>query len=142
MFTLTAIAAFLSYFQYVYFEPILTVRLLEFEISEFMIGLFFSINAVSYMIVSLFISWFTNRYDNKAIISFGLLSTGLTHFLCGPIWFLPNNLIIMGIGQFLFGGFSIFFLITSLPVMITEATNHYPQQKFEVSDMSSGIFNF
>ena len=139
---MTAIAAFLCYFQYTYFEPILSVRLLDFEISDFMIGLFFSLNGVSYMFVSLIISWFTDRYDNQMIISFGIFITGFFHFLIGPSRFLPDSLILMGIGQFLFGGFSILFLITCLPVMINEGITYYPNQKFEVSDMSSGIFNF
>mmetsp|Transcript_26208 Transcript_26208/g.23194 ORF Transcript_26208/g.23194 Transcript_26208/m.23194 type:complete len:83 (+) Transcript_26208:107-355(+) len=74
----------------------------------------------------------TERFGNMRIIAIGILFTGLSQLLNGPIKFLPNSLIIMGIGQFLFGGFTVFFSIPLLPVLIQEGANKYPFKKFEV----------
>ena len=91
--------------------------------------------------MSLTISWFTTRCNNRTLIAYGMFLTGLSQLLVGPSNFLPDSLLIMSIGQFMFGGLSILFLITSLPEMIKEATKAFPNQKYEASDISSGIFN-
>ena len=51
IFTLTAISGFMSYFQYSYMEPVLALRVNEFGISPFWLGMFFSINAIGYIIM-------------------------------------------------------------------------------------------
>ena len=81
--------------------------------------------------MSLIISWFTNRYDNKVLIALGMFLTGLSQFLVGPSHFLPDSLLLMAIGQFMFGGLSILFLSTSFPEMIKDSTKAFPKQKYE-----------
>lgn len=141
VFVCTAIAAFFSYVAYSYQEPVLAVRLMDFDLSPFWIGIFFSINAVSYVISSLVISWFTYYFKNRTLIVVGMFAAGLSQFLIGPSPFLPDNVYIMAVGQLTLGGCIIFFLITSLPEMINDVVSIHPHQKLEASDISSGVFN-
>lgn len=122
-------------------EPVLAIRLMEFNISEFWVGIFFCINAIAYVMGSLCISYFTDRFDNKILIVFGLFAGGLSEFLIGPSPFLPDMLWIMGAGQFVLGLFTIFFLVTCLPEMIDDVVRNHPESPFEASDISAGVFN-
>ena len=142
VFMMTAFCAFLSYFETIYMEPVLSLRVMDFEISSFWIGMFFSLNAITYTLACLIISWVTERFENKFLIVFGMLSAGFNMFLVGPSPILPDSLVLMCVGQFLNGGFSILFLITWLPEMIKDASKIYPDRIMEVTDVSSAVFNF
>ena len=72
-------------------------------------------------------------------------SIGIHYFVCGFIFYdlcMPDSLVIMWIGQFLIGGFSVFFVITWLPEMIKDAVEGNPDKQLEVTDISSGVFNW
>ena len=141
IFFITSLATFLSYFWWCYIEPVMSLRLDEFNLSSFWIGVFFSISSLMYTISSLLISWFTSKINNKLLIFLGMFFNGISHFLVGPSPYLPDSLILMIVGQVLHGFSVTFFLITCLPVMINDAVEGYPKQKNEATDISSGIFN-
>ena len=141
VFVFTAVAAFFSYFQSWYLEPVLALRITEFGVSSLFIGFFFALSPITYVMVSANISWFTDRFDNKVLIYWGLVLWGISQFLVGPSMILPNSLWIMCVGQLLMGGFSVFFLITCLPEMIRDAVEGHPHKKLEATDISAGVFN-
>ncbi|CAI2370042.1 unnamed protein product [Moneuplotes crassus] len=142
VFTLSAVCAGLSYYSYCYFEPVLPTRLQAFNISTAEILLFFCIYPTGYLASSWFLSFFTDRYDSKTLIFATIFICGLAQFLIGPSSFLADNLILMGIGQFFCGMANFFFCVLSLPVMIHDAEERYPEQKIYAADLSSGVFNF
>lgn len=114
---------------------------MEKGLSEFLIGAFFCINAVGYIIGSLLVSKVHDMLDNKLMIFSGMVVAGFCSFLIGPSPYLPDELWIMCVGQFTLGIFTIFFQVTSLPEMINDVVRKYPDRKFEASDISSGVFN-
>ena len=141
IFLTTSLATFLSYFWSCYMEPVMALRLDEFDLSPFWIGAFFSIASLMYTISSLMVACFAERIDNKLLIFLGMLFNGFSHIVVGPSPYLPDSLILMWVGQVVHGFTVTFFLITWLPVMINDAVIGYPRQKNEVTDMSSAIFN-
>ena len=138
---ITAIAHFISWFEYCYLEPILALRLDKMELNETQIGLFFLIFGVSYTCSTLSLSYFTDRYEIKGIIWKSMLLWGFANLLVGPSKLLPNSIILMGLGQFLNGILEVFFMTTWLPVMIEEGEELYPHNKLEVADKASAIVN-
>ena len=142
IFAVTSFWAFLSYFEYWYMEPVMSLRLEEFNMSSIEVGLFFCIYGVMYTFTSLSISFFTSAFENQTLIVVCMFWWGLVNFFVGPSVFLPDSLPLMWVGQFLNGAFANFFLITWLPVMINVAVRAFPKQKMEVTDTSSGVFTF
>ena len=90
--------------------------------------------------VSLTITIFSDRYDNRLLIAIGLLLAGGSNLLVGPSPFLPNSFILMCIGQLLKGTFANFYCITSMSVLIDDACERFPKRKNEVTDIASGVF--
>ena len=142
IFLMTSLSAFYAYFEYWYLEPILSLRLEDFNLTPIEIGLFFWSYAGMYTAASMIVFWFTKRFNNKGFIWICMLICGFINFMVGPSPFLPDSLIVMIIGQLLNGIFSNFFLITSLPLMIQDAVEGFPKQKIEVTDASSGVFTW
>ena len=70
-FLLASMGGMMANFMYCYMEPVLAFRLSEFHISEFSIGMFFCIQPISYIIVSILISWLTQHYSNRGLIIIG-----------------------------------------------------------------------
>lgn len=68
IFVCSSVAAFFGYFGYSFMEPVLAIRLMDFELSEFWIGAFFCINAVGYVLGSLTVSFLSERFNNKILI--------------------------------------------------------------------------
>ena len=141
LFFLTSVSTFLSLFWLTYSEPVLSLRLDDFDLNSALIGVFFSIAPLMYTISSLTISWVATKIDGRYIILVGLLTNGLSQFLIGPSPYLPNSLAIMWVGQFLHGFTACLYLITNLPVMINDTLEKYPGRKIDASDTSSAIFN-
>ena len=139
LFLIISIAWFISWFEYWYFVPILALRLEEMGLDEPEIGFFFWIYGISYSISILSVSYFTERFEIKGIIWKSMLIWGIAHFLVGPSYFLPNELIIMGVGQLLNGALEVFFTTTWIPAMIEVGEKIYPHNRLEVADKASGI---
>lgn len=140
---LSMLVAFYSYFVYWFQEPILALRLeKDYQMSDFEIGLFFMISAVSYIV-----SWiavpilFKNRND-VTMMYFGTLFWGFSLLLVGPTKLIPDNLITMAIGQFLYVFFSVIMLLYPLPEMINILWAKFPNQKVRATDIWSSILNF
>lgn len=72
-FLLASMGGMMANFMYCFMEPVLAFRISEFDISPFAIGMFFSIQPISYIIVSFTISWFTKYYANRGLIMLGAL---------------------------------------------------------------------
>lgn len=68
MFLLTSISAMLSYFSWTFVEPILAIRLTEFDLTPLQIGIFFSAGPICYTVSNIFAPWFADRLDNKILI--------------------------------------------------------------------------
>jgi len=98
-FFLAAMGGMMANFMYCYMEPVLAFRISEFEVSNFAVGMFFSIQPISYIIVSFTISWFTKIYANRGLIMIGALFSSFSMLLVGPSNYLPNELYLMGLGQ-------------------------------------------
>lgn len=140
IFIITSIAAFFSCFEYCYMEAILSLRLEDFNLTPIEIGLFFWIYGVMDAFVSLIITVFSDRFDNRMLIAVGMLLAGGANLLVGPSPFLPNSLILMCFGQFFKGMFANFYCITSMSVLIDDAWERFPKRKNEVTDIASGVF--
>ena len=122
-------------------EPVLAFRLEEFNISPVYVGTFFSIQPVSYSLLSFTITYFTEKYANRGLLMLGALTSGLSTFLIGPSHMLPNDLMIMGLGQLCIGATGLFLMVPSIPEMIRASSQNYPKRIIELTDMSAGVFN-
>ena len=138
---LTTIVAFLNYFSLTYFEPVLAFRLMEFTKSPIVQGLMFSILSIGYTVTALFVSYITDRFDNKFLMFVGMFTCGLSNFLMGPSILLPNSLIIIGAGLLFSGTAGVFFIVTIIPEMTKRVEAKFPSQVREASDMCSGLCN-
>ncbi|CAI2369276.1 unnamed protein product [Moneuplotes crassus] len=142
LFFLTSICAFWCFFNCCYYETVLTVRLAEFNLSKFGIGFIFSIHPVAYVIMSIFSSFFIENYDPKRLIVFGMFFCGSSLFLMGPSTFLPNSLVLLATGHLIMGATEVLFMLPILPVLIEAGVAKYPNHKYLISDISSGVLNF
>ncbi|CAI2367773.1 unnamed protein product [Moneuplotes crassus] len=142
LFLLTSICGFLCFFAFCYYEAVLTVRLVEFNLSKFGIGLVFSISPVTYFVMNIFSSFFIENFDPKKLIMFGILLTGCSLFLMGPSTLLPNSLVILSTGHLIMGATEVIFMLPILPILIKAGVDKYPKHKYLISDISSGVFNF
>ena len=141
VFFITSLIAFLSFFWYWYMEPVMSLRLDDFNLQSFWIGAFFAICPLMSTMSSLVYVYIWDKIDNMLLIFIAMFINGFSHFLIGPSPYLPNSLILMIIGQMIHGFTVTFFIVTWLPVMINEAVKSFPDHKIRVSDISSGIFS-
>lgn len=140
-FLLAAMGGMMSLFMYCYMEPVLAFRIEEFDISAFGVGMFFSIQPISYILVSFTISWFTKLYANRALIIVGGVLCAFSMSLVGPSHYLPNELFFMALGQLCIGGFGLFLMVPVIPEMISAGSRYYPNRLVEITDISAGVFN-
>jgi MFS family permease len=140
-FTLGGMAGMMAVFMLCYMEPVLAFRLEEFKIDAFYIGTFFSIQPISYVILSFTITWFTDIFANRGLLMAGAFLSGISMFLVGPSHYLPNDLNLMGVGQLCIGAFGLFLMVPAIPEMINAASEIYPKRIIEITDMSAGVFN-
>ena len=124
-----AIARFISCFEDWFSEAVLALRLDEMGLNEFLIGLYYWIYGVSCIISTFMVSYFTDKYEISGIIWKSMLLWGFTCFLIGPSEYLPNSIVLMGIGETLNGLLLAFFITTWLPVMIEEGERMHPHRK-------------
>lgn len=141
IFVMWAIAAFYSQFVYTFQEPILSTRLSDSGLSDVMVGLFYMISAISCTLALVIVPTYVLNYHNQTLISFGLILSGFSMILVGPSHLLPNSVIIMAFGQFIYMFFAIFAMITPLPEMIDQLNHRYKDQEDKVIDMAAAIVN-
>jgi MFS family permease len=140
-FILAGAGGLMAMFMFCYMEPVLAFRLQEFGISPVLVGTFFSIQPVSYVMLSMTITYFTAKYANRGLLMFGGLMSALTMLLVGPSHYLPNDLNIMAVGQLCVGAFGLFLMVPAIPEMISAASEVYPRRVIEITDVSAGVFN-
>jgi MFS family permease len=140
-FLIASMGGMMSNFMYTYMEPVLAFRISQFNVSAFQIGMFFSIQPISYIILSFTISYFTGKYANRGIIMLGALFASFSMLFVGPSNHFPDELYLMGIGQLLIGGFGLFLMVPVIPEMISAGTEYYPNKIIELTDISAGVFN-
>lgn len=140
-FILASMGGMMANFMYWFMEPVLAFRLSEFNITPFAIGMFFSIQPISYIIVSFTISWFTKYYANRGLIMIGAIWGAFSMMLVGPSHYLPNEIIYMALGQLWIGWFGLFLMVPVIPEMISAASPLYPNRIIEITDVSAGVFN-
>lgn len=140
-FIIASMGGMMANFMYCYMEPVLAFRLNEFEISQFSVGMFFSIQPISYIVLSFSISWFTKNYANRGLIMLGALLCSFAMLFVGPSHYFPNKIYLMGLGQLFIGGFGLFLMVPVIPEMINAGTKYYPGRIIELTDISAGVFN-
>jgi len=140
-FILAGCGGLVAMFIFVFMEPVLAFRLQEFGISPVLVGTFFSIQPVSYVLLSFSITWFTSIFANRGLLMFGAFMLFLSLVLVGPSNYLPDSLAIMALGQLCVGAFGLFLMVPAIPEMITAASEKYPKRIIEITDMSAGVFN-
>mmetsp|Transcript_18746 Transcript_18746/g.16596 ORF Transcript_18746/g.16596 Transcript_18746/m.16596 type:complete len:350 (+) Transcript_18746:167-1216(+) len=141
-FIIASMGGMMANFMYCYMEPVLAFRIKEFDIANSPLGMiFFSVQPISYILVSFSISWFTKNYANRGLIMIGALLSAFSMYLVGPSHILPNSLVLMGLGQLCIGGFGLFLMVPVIPEMINSGTKYYPGKIIELTDISAGVFN-
>lgn len=142
LYFLTLVWGMLAYFTSWNYEPVLTLHLQNFNLSDLSIGLIFAIWPFMYFLMNLKISYFTKKFWSKKLISIGMLISGISYLLVGPTPPLPDSLCLIIVGLTIKGAMFIFFCTTVLPILITSGTQRFPGNKWKISDLSSGIFSF
>lgn len=124
-------------------EPILAPRLLEFNLSQSEVGLFFAILPVFYIFASVLVANIPTYVNKHATMIVGCWTMGIGCFFVGPseLFHLPQTLLVMAVGQAFCGIFYPLCLIPSLPAMIEEVNKWYPGQDSHVKSTVSGMFN-
>jgi MFS family permease len=133
----------LCIFMYSFLEPILSERLLDFDLSVPQIGLFFALFPIFYIPTSVCVQWIPDWIEKRVTIAFSLLVSSFALLLVGPSRIIPfpDSLIMMGIGWCILGISLATFLIPILPEMVESSLAHFPGQEKQVNSMCSGLFN-
>ena len=99
-FTLAAISSSLTYFLCCFTEPILALRLLDFELDSLQIGMFFAIWAVFYIPSSFLVQYLPRKVSKRITIITSTFFCGIAFLFFGPSLLLnmPDSLVVMGIG--------------------------------------------
>jgi MFS family permease len=140
-FILAGMGGLFSMLIFSYMEPVLAFRLQEFKINPVLIGIFFSIQPVSYVVLSFGITILTGKFANRGIMMTGAFLGFFGLMLVGPSHYLPDRIEIMCIGQLAIGALGLFLMVPAIPEMINAAGKLYPHKIIEITDISAGVFN-
>ena len=99
-FLLAATSSGLVYFLCCYPEPILALRLKDFNLTAIEIGMFFAIWAIFYIPSSILVQFLPRKISKRVTIITSSFLCGLGFLLFGPsrVLCMPDSLIILGIG--------------------------------------------
>jgi MFS family permease len=141
--SLGLLGAALCLFMYCFLEPILSHRLLDFELSVPQIGLFFAIFPIFYIPTSVCVQWIPDWIEKRVTIALSLMVSSFAFLLVGPSQILPfpDSLLMIGIGWGLLGISLATFLVPILPEIVEASLPHFPGQDKQVKNMCSGLFN-
>ena len=143
-FLLAATSSGLVYFLCCYPEPILALRLKDFNLNAIEIGIFFAIWAIFYIPSSIAVQFLPRKISKRVTIITSSALCGLGFLLFGPsrVLGMPDSLVVLGIGQAFIGTFTAVMIIPGLPEMVEFAQNTFGQKyEREINDLSAGIFN-
>jgi MFS family permease len=124
-------------------EPILALRMEEFNLSQDKIGLFFTIYPLFYILTNLLYAYFPLNVSRRYTLITASLLSAFVNLLVGPskIAQLPNSLNVMIAGQALRGVIDPFLFIPVLPEMMASVTPYYNKnQEGLLNDSASGLF--
>lgn len=110
-------------------NPILGLRLVNLNLSENQVGLFFCIASFVYVSGSLFVANLPKSVEKKTWIIFGVLMSFPVQLMMGPsqTFGLPeNSVLLIGIGQACLGLFDPFILVFILSEMIEVVEKNFP----------------
>ena len=141
-FIFPAIGAFFAYFVACFGDPVLSLRLAEFNLPNLYYGAFFSWMFIGYVFSSFIVSLALKSYTSRTVIIVGGFFCGLSHALAGPSILLPNSVELMFIGRTLMGLFLTSLIIAPLIEMTDVSIPKYPNHQVKVTDMWAGFFNF
>ena len=132
----------MNYFMLAFMEPILALRLLDFDLKSWQTGLFFGIWAMTYIPISFTILWLPKKISRRVTIIVCTLLCALAFILAGPsqILKLPESLTLMGIGQALVGAATVGMIVPSLPEMNSVGKRLFIGQEEDVGYFTSGLF--
>ena len=142
-------AAFANFFNILFLtvgQPIFGPRLTkDYGLSEAWVGVCFAIPTISYIITGPFLlPIITKGFEQRTTIMIGLFVFALVGYLAGPsqIFGLPSkSFVLMIIALWILGVGAAFSIIPIIPEMLDTVRNKYIDQKSEVSDYCSAIFN-
>ena len=83
-YTLAALSASLTYFAMGFMEPILALRLTDFNLKPVEIGLFFSIWAMTYIPMGFAILYLPRKFSKRITMIICASMTGVSFILAGP----------------------------------------------------------
>ena len=127
-----------------YVEPILAVYLnSEFGLSNAVIGVFFLLSAVTYVIGAPLSSYLSKHMNRRYIIFFAFVLMTTQSALLGPssLLLLPNSLVFVTIGDVLIGFCLSFALIPLLSELIELLESKGRFDPGQISDMTAALFN-
>mmetsp|Transcript_30623 Transcript_30623/g.35053 ORF Transcript_30623/g.35053 Transcript_30623/m.35053 type:complete len:131 (-) Transcript_30623:257-649(-) len=127
--------AFLAYFVICFGDPVLSLRLAEFNLPSIEYGAFFSCLFIGYIISAFLVLLSLKRLTNRTVIICGSVLVGLSLILVGPSILLPNTIVIMFVGRTLMGLFVTSLIIPTLIEMTDVSLPKYPDHKVKVTDM-------
>jgi len=123
-------------------EPTLQIHLLGYGLSEEVAAACFIIGTVSYSMVMPVVNKFPAHWDRRVITIIGMIFATSCQFFMGPTPYLfPRKLWITILGLFLQGYGCAITLIPVMPEMIKAAEKHYPDNREEISDRTSGLLS-
>lgn len=138
-------AAMIYTFSYCYFEPVTALYLEHHNgLSEFYIGVFFSVYPVFYMVGCLLIQFVPDQAARRLVIMMAAFFMAIANFLSGPselLSFPGDSIAFMVFGQALCGISGALMTVPSLPEMIDSLKHKYPGLEEEVGIQASGMFN-
>ena len=124
-------------------EPILAARLVDKELNVIETGLFFAILPCFWIPSCMLVNYIPKQIEKRALIIFTSFIVSPALLCMGPsiIPDFSDSLIVMALGQAMFGVAYAFILVPSLPEMLESATKCFPLQEQEVNYLCSGIFS-
>ncbi|CAI2360298.1 unnamed protein product [Moneuplotes crassus] len=160
VYLLTTICVFLCFFNFCFYEPVLSTELMAKGLSNSEIGIIFSIAPICYFIMLLIFSFFGEKLCSRKLVVVGMILGAIGVFLMGPTSFIPDWFLFssagtgrlvdssrvyfytMGAGHFIMGSSSVLFFLPILPIIIEDGVSKYPNHQSKIADMSSAVFNF
>lgn len=125
---MATISSALSFFPFALMEPILALRLTDFDLTTVQIGIFFAIWPIFFITSTLIAKHLPSKVDRRVTLMLSALLSGMIFVFVGPseLASFEESLVLMGIGQSLVGVFSGFMIAPALSEMATAASCSFP----------------
>ena len=137
-----AVTGLIDYLCYCVFEPTLSLRLEDYELSVTYQGLVFAIMPLMYMIGTIITPFAIPKWiEIRVTLIIGSILLGGSILLVGPVYE-DTNLVVMLVGLFLSGAFLGPIMIPNMAEMMIATKVKYPDSDLEhANSLLSGILN-